>query len=99
MPGFGVPAAVKALLYALLRVSERMYPAESRPGKLGFCMNRNVDELQRTTGDFILFGVVFVGFVFGIVGVVTTSLPACLTGLFLIGAGLGCFMLKNALQI
>jgi hypothetical protein len=61
-------------------------------------MKRNADELPRSTGDFILFGLTVAGFVLATAGVITTSLPACLTGLFLLAVGVGSFMLKNPLR-
>ena len=57
----------------------------------------NSEELQRGLVDFVLFGMVFFGFVLGAVGVVTTSIPAAVIGFLLIAAGLGGFLLKSAL--
>jgi len=58
-------------------------------------MNRNAAEFQRTTADFVLFALMFIGFVVGAAGVVTTSVPACVTGLIFFGLGVLSFMLKS----
>ncbi len=58
-------------------------------------MNGKSDQLERSAGEFILFTLVFVGFVLAATGVVTTSPPACVTGLVLMGLGIGGFMLKR----
>jgi putative effector of murein hydrolase LrgA (UPF0299 family) len=58
-------------------------------------MNRNADDSQRTAGDFILFGILFVGFVLAAAGLVTSSVPGCVTGVLLMALGLAGFMLKG----
>ena len=47
--------------------------------------------------DLVLFGMVFVGFVIGAIGVVTTSIPGAITGFILMGLGLSGFLIKDAL--
>ena len=58
-------------------------------------MNRNSDELQRSPGDFIFFAIVFLGFVTGMAGLVTTSLVVGIVGFMLLGLGLCYFWLKD----
>jgi hypothetical protein len=59
-------------------------------------MNTNPDELERSTADFLLFTTMFLGFVLGTGGVITTSIPGCITGLCLLGVGLAGFLLKGS---
>jgi hypothetical protein len=58
-------------------------------------MNRSTDQLQRTTSDFILFAMVFVGFVIGAAGLVTTSIPGLVIGFLLMAMGFCGFMIKG----
>ena len=58
-------------------------------------MNREPGELQRSTGDFVLFAVVFVGFVIGAIGLITSNIPSGLVGFILMGLGLCYFMVKE----
>jgi hypothetical protein len=59
-------------------------------------MNRDTNELQRSPGEFILFAIIFLGFVLGAAGVVVSSVPAWLSGFFLMFLGLCYFMLKSS---
>jgi hypothetical protein len=59
-------------------------------------MNTNADPIERSTADFILFALMFIGFVVGAAGVITTSVPACVTGLILFGLGTLCFIIKGS---
>ena len=58
-------------------------------------MNSGSERFQRTPGDFISFALGFVGFIIGIAGLITTTVPAFLTGFILIGLVLCYFMLKS----
>jgi hypothetical protein len=58
-------------------------------------MNRESGEMQRSTGDFVLFAVVFVGFVLGAIGLITTAIPTGVVGLILMGLGLCYFLVKE----
>jgi hypothetical protein len=58
-------------------------------------MNGNVRWSERTTSDFILFGMAFVGVVLGAIGVIVTFVPVAVMGFVLLFLALGGFMLKN----
>ncbi len=58
-------------------------------------MNLETNEVQRSLADFVFFVLCFIGAVIGIVGVVVSSLPACVIGFFLLGLGLLYFILKG----
>ena len=58
-------------------------------------MNGKSEPLERSPGEFILFALVFVGFVIAAIGVVTTTAPVCVTGLILMGLGIGGFVLMR----
>lgn len=60
-------------------------------------MNRDLERSQRGPVDFVLFGMAFVGFVIGAIGVVITSVPAVVTGFILLGGAIGGFAVKSAL--
>ncbi len=57
-----------------------------------------MEDSQRGPADFILFGLAFVGFVLGTGGLITTSVPAAVTGVVLMLLSVCSFMLKSALQ-
>ena len=61
-------------------------------------MRGDIDEFQRTTSDFILFAIVFCGFVAGLIGMISTSIPAGMGGLLLMFIGLIGFMIKGLLE-
>jgi hypothetical protein len=56
-------------------------------------MNKDLNGLQRSPGEFVLFGMVFVGLVLGGAGVILTSIPAAVTGLGLVLLGMSYFLL------
>jgi hypothetical protein len=58
-------------------------------------MNSGSEEFQRSSSDIVLFATIFVGFVIGISGLISTIVPAALFGFVLMGLGLCYFMLKN----
>ncbi len=58
-------------------------------------MNEHLDESKRGTGDLILFGVTFLGFVIGVGGIIINSGRTALFGFFLMALCLCCFLLKQ----
>ena len=61
-------------------------------------MNGNNDGFTRTPSDFILFAIVFVGFVLGAAGLVTTTVPIGVTGVIAMLLGFCGFMLKSLFE-
>jgi hypothetical protein len=58
-------------------------------------MNGNSHDLERTTGDFILFALGFLGFVIGAAGLITSSIPGCAVGFGLLMLSVVSFMFKG----
>ena len=58
-------------------------------------MNKDLDQVERGPGDFILFGLAFVGFVMSAGGLVTTSIPVAVTGVIFMLLRACSFMLKS----
>ena len=60
-----------------------------------FAMNRETPELERSPGDFVFFAIVFIGFVIGMTGLVTTSLGIGIVGFIMMVLGLSYFLLRE----
>jgi hypothetical protein len=58
-------------------------------------MNERTEQPTRSRGDFIHFGVMFVGFVLAAAGMITNCIPSAVTGLILLGEGLLYFSLTG----
>jgi hypothetical protein len=58
-------------------------------------MNRGTEELQRTPVDFILFAIIFIGFLVGAAGLVATIVPVAVSGALLMLLGFFSFILKG----
>jgi hypothetical protein len=58
-------------------------------------MNGKPDQSQRSLADFVLFALMFFGFVLGAAGVVTSSVPASITGFVLMLLGAMSFSIKG----
>ena len=51
-------------------------------------MNRKLQNSERGPWDYIMFGLIFYGFVFALGGVIVASTGVALTGLMVMGVGL-----------
>ena len=60
-------------------------------------MNGNSDGMERTTGDFVLFGMMFFGGVIAAAGVVGVTVPLAITGAAVVGFGVLGLLLKQFL--
>ena len=69
------------------------------PAKAGWrykkLMKENASWLQRTTSDFVLFAMAFIGFVVGVTGMIITSVPVAVFGSLLLLLAVSGFTLKD----
>jgi len=57
-------------------------------------MDENFEDPERSTGDFIHYGILFFGFCFGVAGVISASAAVAITGFVLTAWGLAWFFVQ-----